>query len=52
MDNKFVDILLLIFCVIGFIIGLFLGNFGIFIYNIIFFILTIAIILLIVIKFS
>lgn len=52
MDNKYVDILLMIFCVIGFIVGLFVGNFGIFVYNVIFFILIITILLLLIIKLS
>ena len=52
MDNKYVDILLIISCVIGFIIGILVGNYGIYIYNIIFFLLIIIIILLLVIKLS
>lgn len=52
MENKYVDILLIMCCVIGFIIGLFVGNFGIFIYNIIFFLLIMTIILLVVIKLT
>jgi len=51
MDNKYVDILLIINCIIGFVIGLFIGNYGVFIYNIIFFLLIMTIVLLLVIKF-
>ena len=51
MDNKYVDILLIIFCIIGFAIGIFVGQFGVFIYNLLFFILVITIILLLVYKF-
>jgi hypothetical protein len=50
MDNKYVDIILIISCIFGFLIGLFIGNYGIFIYNIIFFILIMTIILLLVYK--
>lgn len=52
MDNKYVDIFLIIFCVIGFMMGIFIANFGVFIYNVIFFILIITIVLLVVIKLS
>ncbi len=52
MDNKYVDILLIISCVIGFIIGILVGNYGVYIYNIIFFLLIMTIILLLVIKLS
>lgn len=44
MENKYVDILLVISCILGFITGLFIGTFGIFIYNVIFFILIMTII--------
>lgn len=50
MDNKYVDILLIISCMIGFVIGILIGNYGVFIYNIIFFLLIMTIIFLMVIK--
>lgn len=52
MDNKYVDIFLIIFCIIGFALGLFISNFGIFIYNVMLFLLIITIIVILVIKFS
>lgn len=52
MENKYVDILLIIACIVGFGIGLFVGTYGFFIYNVIFFILIMTIILLLVIKFN
>ena len=51
MDNKYVDILLIIFSIIGFILGIFVANFGILLYNIIFFILIITIIIILLHKF-
>ena len=51
MDNRYVDILLIVFCIIGFIIGIFIVQIGIFVYNLIFFILVIAIIFLLVYKY-
>lgn len=52
MDNKYVDTLIIISCLTGFVIGLFMSNYGILIYNIIFFLLIMTIILLLVIKLS
>ena len=37
MDNKYVDILLVISCIVGFVIGVIVGNYGNLIYNLIFF---------------
>lgn len=50
MDNKYVDILLVVSCVVGFISGLIIGNYGNLIYNIILFILIITIILILLNK--
>lgn len=50
MENKYVDILLIICCIIGFVTGLFVGSHGNFIYNIIFFILVMTIVFILVYK--
>lgn len=50
MDNKYVDVLLLVSCIIGFVIGILIGNYGVFIYNLIFFILIITILLILIYK--
>lgn len=52
MNNKYVDILLIISCIIGFVIGTLVGNYSIYIHNIIFFLLIMTIIFLLVIKLS
>ena len=52
MDNKYVDTLLIIFCIIGFVAGVFIVTFGTILYNIIVFILLMVIIFLLVYKFS
>jgi len=50
MDNKYVDILLLLSCIFGFMIGITLVIFGNFIYNIIFFILLLTILFVLIYK--
>jgi hypothetical protein len=50
MDNKYVDILLIVSCIIGFVIGILIANYGVFIYNLIFFILIMAILLILIYK--
>ncbi len=50
MDNKYVDILLIISCIIGFIIGISIVNYGVFIYNVIFLILIITLLIILIYK--
>lgn len=50
MNDKYVDFLLIIACIIGFVIGILIGNYGVFIYNLIFFILIMTILIILIYK--